>query len=1237
MRRGAGGPSVRSNPSFVRCVVGSLLRRLFFVALVLSGSAGEAGALVISELMASNSASIQDEDSEYSDWLELFNNSGASVNLDGFYLTDEEVVPNKWRLPAVTLPAGQYMIVWASDKNRAVPGQPLHTNFRLSASGEYLGLVATDGVTVVHEYNPAFGTVAENRSFGLAADLVTERCFILPTPGAANNESADCQVTAPVAFAPERGFYDAPFALTLSTPTPGATIHYTLDGSDPTPTHGSVYSAPLSVTTTAMVRAMAFGPGLDPTPTVTHTYIFLADVLTQSTAEQPPEYTWFSVADYDMDPTVVNDPRYSGEIIGDLRAIPTMSIVTDVDHLFGPQNGIWTHRSGEGVAWERPTSVELIRGDGSTGFQINCGIRMQGGVSRLSDMGKYNMRLLFKSIYGPSKLVYPLFPGSSVDSFDTVTLTAGHGHSWQAGFADAEYIRDTWLKDTQRAMGQVSSNNTYVHLYLNGRYFGLYRPTERPSAPFLASWYGGVEEDYDALNSGQAIDGDRDAWETMMSLARGPIDTLAGYDALRQYLDVTNFADYMMSNIFAGNYDWPDKNWYAGRKREPGAGYRFFNWDGEETLSSVNANRVSVGAYDTPGNLWQLLREYSPEFRLLVGDRVHKHFFHGGALTPEATSARWRARRDEIYRAIVGESARWGDGRRGYNPYTRDKEWTIENQRLLLAYFPGRSRVQFEQFRDAGLYPMVDAPEFSQHGGEFFPGVEIAMTAPAGSILYTTDGSDPRVPGGAVSPAAIAYSAPVPLSTGVTLRARALSGGEWSALNEATFSPASPLRITELLYNPLGGVVGAEFLEIRNIGASPVSLAGVALTTGVTFTFPNTMLAAGAHALVVENTTTFNNLYGGGHPVLGQYSGRLDNGGERIVLMGPTSAIQDFEYDDAWYPSTDGPGKSLVIRDATGDLALWSQAAGWRASSANAGTPGAVEPKLCANGIDDDGDTAVDLADAGCASAASDTESTQCNDGIDNDGDMQVDLDDLQCTSASHASEAPDAGDSFFCYSGAITTDYTPVTLTIGDEIDGTASYEVRKPTSICMAGERDGNAVIDPSTHLRAYELKTVSGEPEHVPILSAHYESALGTIYVDVAQPGRLLVPAGVDLSAPTTAPSFGSHGVDYYKCYRAKLARSMPKYLPTGAQIHFDDAFEDRDYLIRMATRVCAPASIDGSPIKTPGRHLLCYKASRGRYMPKLTPRYGLHTADVVTATQMDVRKDEEVCIPAVPVLD
>src|SRR6185295_5619834 len=110
--------------------------------------------------------------------------------------------------------------------------------------------------TVVHEYAPEYPPQTSNRSYGLAGDLVTERCFLHPTPGAANDESTSCNLVADVVFSSQRGFYDAPFNVTLSTATAGATIHYTLDGTDPTATHGATYAAPIPVNTTTMLRAM---------------------------------------------------------------------------------------------------------------------------------------------------------------------------------------------------------------------------------------------------------------------------------------------------------------------------------------------------------------------------------------------------------------------------------------------------------------------------------------------------------------------------------------------------------------------------------------------------------------------------------------------------------------------------------------------------------------------------------------------------------------------------------------------------------------------------------------------------------------------------------------------------------------------------------------------------------------------------------------------------------------------
>src|SRR5262245_18943957 len=103
--------------------------------------------------MADNSRTLADQDGDYSDWLELSNASGEPVDLAGWYLTDEATEPAKWVFPKTVLLPNSYLVVLASEKNRSVAGSELHTNFKLSAHGEYLALVKPDR-SVASEYKP---------------------------------------------------------------------------------------------------------------------------------------------------------------------------------------------------------------------------------------------------------------------------------------------------------------------------------------------------------------------------------------------------------------------------------------------------------------------------------------------------------------------------------------------------------------------------------------------------------------------------------------------------------------------------------------------------------------------------------------------------------------------------------------------------------------------------------------------------------------------------------------------------------------------------------------------------------------------------------------------------------------------------------------------------------------------------------------------------------------------------
>ena len=128
----------------------------------------------ISEFLASNNGVLFDEDGDDSDWLEVFNAGPDDIDLDGWHLTDDPDSPSKWDFPNQILPAGNFVLVFVSDKDRAVPGEELHANFKLSAGGEYLALtrdVAGGRWEVVSEFAPEFPQQVTDISFGSTQDV----------------------------------------------------------------------------------------------------------------------------------------------------------------------------------------------------------------------------------------------------------------------------------------------------------------------------------------------------------------------------------------------------------------------------------------------------------------------------------------------------------------------------------------------------------------------------------------------------------------------------------------------------------------------------------------------------------------------------------------------------------------------------------------------------------------------------------------------------------------------------------------------------------------------------------------------------------------------------------------------------------------------------------------------------------------------------------------------------------
>ena len=540
----------------------------------------------------------------------------------------------------------------------------------------------------------------------------------------------------------KHGFYDKPFELTISDDdnivSDGAMIRYTLDGSVPT-AESAAYTVPIKINGTTVIRTAVVGSDGLLSNVTTATYLFPDDVLHQSDAPEgyPMEWGAYSTiegiapADYGMDQEMANDPVIASKIKEGLQSIPVLSIVTDKDNFFSHENdeergGIYIFTGppvGDptGNGWTRPMNAELF-GCGHD-FSVTCGIRLHGGHGRLAEKNpKHSLRLVFKKEYGEKTLKYPLFGEEEPDKFNQLVLRCHFGNSWQhwmeSNRQKAQYTRDVWARRIQRKMGWTSVNALYVHVFLNGMYWGLYNIAERVDDQFGKDHLGGKKEDIDVIkieeeggNHIEASEGDLEAWEKMVETAAKASDDayyyrLQGKDAegnedqtQEPLLDIDNFIDYMLINQYAGNTDWDHHNWYAiRRKGEESKGFRFLCWDSElildnpqeNVLTKNNGNASPTGIFNHLLENRDFARRYMARAKELLAD--------DGMLGARSTEEVWDSLYNNISTALYAEAARWGDYRRDVHPYqtpgtlyTVDETYMTERNRLHREYFPYRS------------------------------------------------------------------------------------------------------------------------------------------------------------------------------------------------------------------------------------------------------------------------------------------------------------------------------------------------------------------------------------------------------------------------------------------------------------------------------------------------------------------------------------------------------------------
>ena len=572
---------------------------------------------------------------------------------------------------------------------------------------------------------------------------------------------------------------------------------------------------------------------------------------------------------------------------------------------------------------------------------------------------------------------------------------------------DNTMISEVFCRDLQREMNQPYTRSRFYHLYLNGVYWGLFQTQERPEARYAASYFGGNVDDYDVIKiddgySIEATDGNTNAYHTLWNYCAAGFRADSNYFKLqglnpngtqnpsfRVLVDIDNLIDYMLVIFYSGNFDSPTSkfgsnkspnNFYAIYDRNRNDGFKFFVHDAEHTLRTRSGEGPGIGLSENRVNIGTLTDDYkmtvsgfsvfhpqwlhfrlsdNAEYRLRFADHAYRRMYNQGCMTPEKAMALFLSRAKEIEMAIIGESARWG------NTYlspaaTKDDDWRPAINEIVNNYFPYRTAVVLDQLKAASLYPMIDPPIFENVNQEVLkvqPGYILKLqnqnTTP-GTIRYTVDGQDPRAIGGVVASSAKDGGNEVDVTVTATtvVQARFQNGTDWSALHKIILfvgSKTDDLKITEIHYHPLdsAGVSGNEyeFLELKNIGASPIDLSQAAFADGISYTFPSGAIVNPKEFIVLaSNAEEFSNRYG--FLPNGEYNGQLDNSGERITLCdagGDTLITMTYGDKAPWPESPDGGGYSLVtkVTSPKGDL---NDPSNWRASSAIHGSPGRDDP-----------------------------------------------------------------------------------------------------------------------------------------------------------------------------------------------------------------------------------------------------------------------------------------------------
>lgn len=586
--------------------------------------------IVINEYGSATSTFLDDYNEE-TDWIELYNTSAAEADLKGWHLSDNKENLAKWTFPSVKIAANGYMLIMASGKDLttiAAGKKYLHTNFNISSDGEAIFLSNAVG-TIMHQTDSV--AVPCNASRGLNPDGGSSWAFFAePTPGAANTTKAYAtSATTSVKFSPEGGLQKSALTVTLSTDgnTP---IYYTLDCTEPTDT-SSLYTGPITIDSTTVIRATTFNGDLMPGQPSTQTYIFPKRLHTLRrdlwdghivdttivyknaalnagiTEEEANEFlrnggdineiTHDSALHFSSHLVLEHSPNF---------ALPVVSLTTNPDNLWDWNTGIYVagpnaeydepyYGANFHQDWERPVHVELYWTDGSKRLDQDAGIQIAGAWSQSNNQKSFSLHA--RNAYGKKYFETKLFDELDITRFKSFVLRDSGND------ANSTFYRDAMITHL------VAANNIDIQayqpaiVYLNGEFWGILNMREKLNEYYIESHYPHVDHDKVDLLAGKgngvtASEGDLTDYNAMMDFIQShDLTDDENYQQVAAQIDVDEYVEYLVSEIYGGNDDWPHNNVKMWKSKKNGGRWRWMLYDTDQSYN-IWGRDVDLVTYD---------------------------------------------------------------------------------------------------------------------------------------------------------------------------------------------------------------------------------------------------------------------------------------------------------------------------------------------------------------------------------------------------------------------------------------------------------------------------------------------------------------------------------------------------------------------------------------------------------------------------------------------------------------